>query len=57
VKAVLERAVEVRLYTGHPREEEVQEAVGALCLAYRDWWKDPGAFIYGTDVAGERARL
>jgi hypothetical protein len=28
-----DRAVEVRLYTGHPREEEVREAVGALCLA------------------------
>jgi hypothetical protein len=57
VGAVLERAGKFKLYSGHPLEAELREAVADLAFAYRDWWRGPGELIFGPDVARDQARI
>jgi hypothetical protein len=57
VAAVLKRAGKLKLYGGHPLEPELRQAWGDLCFAYADWWRGPGALLFGPDVAGEKAKF
>jgi hypothetical protein len=57
VGAVLERAARFKLYSGHPLERELREAVAELCFAFRDWWNGPGVLLFGSDVARDQARF
>ena len=56
VGSVLERAGKFKLYSGHPLERELREAVADLSFAFRDWWRGPGELIFGPDVARDQAR-
>jgi hypothetical protein len=57
VGAVLERAGKFKLYSGHPLEQELREAVAELCFAFMDWWRGPGELLFGPDVARDQARI
>jgi hypothetical protein len=57
VGAVLERAGKFKLYSGHPLEQELREAVADLAFAYRDWWRGPGELIFGPDIARDQAQI
>jgi hypothetical protein len=57
VGSVLERAGKFKLYSGHPLEAELREAIADLSFAFRDWWRGPGELIFGPDVARDQARI
>uniref|UniRef100_A0A7C5ALD3 Uncharacterized protein n=1 Tax=Desulfobacca acetoxidans TaxID=60893 RepID=A0A7C5ALD3_9BACT len=57
VGSVLERARKIKLYSGHPLERELREAVAELCFAFRDWWRGPGELIFGPDIAHDQAKI
>ena len=57
VGSVLERAGKIKLYSGHPLEAELREAIAELAFAFRDWWNGPGELIFGPDTACDQARI
>lgn len=54
--SVLDRAAALRFYPGMPHEVELREAFSDLSFLARDWWRGPGALLYGPDVAQAQAR-
>ena len=57
VEAVLKRAGKLKLYAGHPLERELREAASELCFAFADWWRGPGALLFGPEIARDKARF